>query len=105
MILFVIEINSHPQIKMNYLSTERDQEVAIESIEITREIVSCMDPKFNPRERKPGLQYKTKEELVKAAGGLLFFTLPVLLISLSLRCRYWNHNFSSCGHLQDGALR
>lgn len=65
---------------MNYLSTERDQEVAVESIEITREIVSCMDPKFHPREKKPGLQYKTKEELVRAAGGLRPFALPLLFI-------------------------
>jgi choline dehydrogenase len=56
---------------MNYLSTERDQEVAIESIELTREIVSCMEAKYQPREVKPGLEFRTKEELLKAAGGLL----------------------------------
>lgn len=54
---------------MNYLSTERDQTVAADSISITRDIVSCMNPKYNPVERKPGLGFKTKEELVKAAGG------------------------------------
>jgi choline dehydrogenase len=56
---------------MNYLSTERDQEVAIESINITREIVSCMDTKYQPREVKPGLEFQTREELMKAAGGII----------------------------------
>jgi choline dehydrogenase len=55
---------------MNYLSTERDQEVAIEAIQITRDIVSHLDPKFKPKERSPGIGFQTKEELVKAAGAI-----------------------------------
>lgn len=57
---------------MNYLSTERDQQVAADAINITRDIVSKMNKKFNPREKRPGLNYQTKEELVKAAGGFFF---------------------------------
>lgn len=68
-----LDLKAQPKIQMNYLSTARDQTVAAESIQITRDIVSCMNPKYNPLERKPGLEYKTKEELVKAAGGLLSF--------------------------------
>ena len=57
---------------MNYLSTERDQEVAVDAIAVTRDIVSKMNKKYNPREKRPGLNYQTKQELLKAAGGIPF---------------------------------
>lgn len=66
-----LDITAHPKIHMNYLSTERDQEVAVDAINITRDIVSQMNKKYNPREKRPGLNYQTKQDLIKAAGGNL----------------------------------
>lgn len=60
---------------MNYLSTERDQQVAVDSINITRDIVSKMNKKFNPVEKRPGLNYQTKEDLIKAAGGKFYINI------------------------------
>ncbi len=72
----MIGVDAPPIIQPNYLSTARDQCVAIEAIQITREIASFMDKKYNLRERKPGLNYLTQDELLRAAGGLLHVLFP-----------------------------
>ena len=60
-----------PEIRPNYLSTIEDQKVAAESLRLTRRIVeqSALRP-FTPEEYKPGQQYQTDEELIKAAGDI-----------------------------------
>jgi choline dehydrogenase len=60
-----------PLIHPNYLSTEEDRQVAAESLRLTRKIVQSPALKpFAPEEYKPGVQYQTDEELVKAAGDI-----------------------------------
>ncbi|AWB35834.1 GMC family oxidoreductase [Orrella marina] len=60
-----------PSILCNYLSTEEDRQVAVESIRLTRKIVGqrSLVP-FQPQELKPGAHLKSDEELVQAAGDI-----------------------------------
>ena len=60
-----------PVISPNYLSTDEDRKVAAESLRLTRKIVeqSALAP-YAPQEYKPGVQYQTDAELVKAAGDI-----------------------------------
>ena len=63
---------AYPAIQCNYLSTPEDRTVAVESIRLTRRIVTeseALKP-FEPQEFVPGPQYQTDEELVKAAGDI-----------------------------------
>ncbi|MCY4541283.1 MAG: GMC family oxidoreductase N-terminal domain-containing protein [Rhodobacteraceae bacterium] len=60
-----------PAIAPCYLSTFRDRQVAVEAIRLTRRIVSApaMQP-YEPRERLPGAEVRSDEDLVRAAGDL-----------------------------------
>jgi len=60
-----------PAISPNYLSTDQDRKVAAESLRLTRKIVeqSALAP-YMPEEYKPGVQFQSDEELVKAAGDI-----------------------------------
>ena len=60
-----------PVISPNYLSTDEDRKVAAESLRLTRKIVqqAALGP-YAPEEYKPGVQYQTDDELVKAAGDI-----------------------------------
>ena len=60
-----------PIINPNYLSTDEDRKVAAESLRLTRNIVrqSALAP-YSPEEYKPGNQFQSDEELVKAAGDI-----------------------------------
>ena len=60
-----------PVISPNYLSTDEDRKVAADSLRLTRKIVeqAALGP-YAPEEYKPGVQYQTDDELVKAAGDI-----------------------------------
>jgi len=60
-----------PAIRPNYLSAEADRAVAADSIRLTRRIVAQapLQP-YRPREFKPGPDYETGEDLVRAAGEI-----------------------------------
>ncbi len=61
----------HPSIKLNYLSTQEDRKVAIDSIRKTREIMKAKAlEKYRPEEYLPGLDIATDEQLYRAAGEL-----------------------------------
>ncbi len=63
---------AYPAIQCNYLSTPEDRTVAIESIRLTRRIVTeteALKP-YAPEEFMPGPQYQSDEELVTAAGNI-----------------------------------
>ena len=63
--------NSAPEIAPNYLSTDRDREVAANSLRLTRKIVQQQAlQQFEPEEFVPGTQYQSDEELAKAAGDV-----------------------------------
>ncbi|MEO6918023.1 MAG: GMC family oxidoreductase N-terminal domain-containing protein [Collimonas sp.] len=58
-----------PKITLNYLATEEDRKVAAASVLLTRKIAAAPAlRKYAPEEFKPGLQYRTEEDLIKAAG-------------------------------------
>jgi choline dehydrogenase len=65
------DIDAAPEIKPNYLSTEEDCRVAAESLRLTRRILASPAFKpYAPEEYKPGNQYQTDQQLVKAAGDI-----------------------------------
>ncbi len=63
---------AYPAIAPNYLSTDEDRRVAVDSIRLTRRIVneSAALKYFQPEEFVPGPQLQTDEELVQAAGQI-----------------------------------
>ncbi|RDJ06066.1 GMC family oxidoreductase [Rhizobium grahamii] len=62
---------AQPTISPNYLSTERDRDIAIRSIRLTRRIVAQPSfARFHPEEFKPGSTYRTDAELEQAAGDI-----------------------------------
>ena len=60
----------NPKIKMNYLSTQDDREVAAKSLKIVRKIMleSKTFKKYQPEEYRPGVHITDDEELVKAGS-------------------------------------
>jgi choline dehydrogenase len=60
-----------PKIGPNYLSTDEDRKIAAQSLLLTRNIVAAPAlRRYAPEEFKPGVQYKTEEELALAAGDI-----------------------------------
>jgi choline dehydrogenase len=65
------DANTHPEIKLNYLSSDADHEVAIAGLRFTRKIMaSDALARFQPEEIKPGAAIKDDGDLVQAAGDL-----------------------------------
>ncbi len=66
-----VDPEAAPIIAPNYLSTEEDRKVAAEALRLTRQIVQspALQPHL-PEEYKPGVQYQTEDELIKAAGDI-----------------------------------
>jgi choline dehydrogenase len=60
-----------PAIAPCYLSTAQDRQVAVDSLRVTRRIVSqpALAP-YQPVEYKPGAQYQSDEELARLAGDI-----------------------------------
>ncbi|MCB2077157.1 MAG: GMC family oxidoreductase N-terminal domain-containing protein, partial [Novosphingobium sp.] len=62
---------AHPLIRPNYLATEEDRAVAAQAIRVTREIASQPAmAAFAPEEVRPGPDYRTEEDLARAAGEI-----------------------------------
>jgi len=61
-----------PEIRLNYLSTAEDQRVAVQSLRLSRRIVSETEAlkRYAPEEFLPGPAFQTDAELVKAAGNV-----------------------------------
>ena len=59
-----------PKIKMNYLSTDEDREIAGKSIKIVRDIVmnSKAYKEYDPEELRPGINITDNQSLAKEAG-------------------------------------
>ncbi|OZA14890.1 MAG: choline dehydrogenase [Polynucleobacter sp. 24-46-87] len=66
-----VDPEAPPVIAPNYLSTDEDRKVAADSLRLTRQIMErpALKP-YTPEEYKPGMQYQTEEELIKAAGDI-----------------------------------
>ncbi|MEN9844414.1 MAG: hypothetical protein RLZZ612_2243 [Pseudomonadota bacterium] len=60
-----------PAIQPNYLATPEDQQVAVDSLRLTRRIAAQPAlARCQPEEHKPGVQYQTDDELVRLAGDI-----------------------------------
>jgi len=60
-----------PAIQPNYLSTDGDRQVAIDSLKLTRRIsASPALAKYQPQEFMPGPSYASDEALISAAGNI-----------------------------------
>ena len=60
-----------PKIVPNYLTTPEDRKIAADSLTLTRKIVAAPAlQKYRPEEMKPGAQFRTEEELARAAGDI-----------------------------------
>jgi choline dehydrogenase len=60
-----------PAIRPNYLATDADRQVAVESLKLTRRIVAQPAlAAFKPEEYRPGPQVQTDEDLAKVAGDI-----------------------------------
>jgi choline dehydrogenase len=60
-----------PKITPMYLSTPEDRKVAADALTLTRQIVAAPAMKqYAPEEYKPGVHYRTEEELAQAAGAI-----------------------------------
>jgi choline dehydrogenase len=61
----------HPEIRLNYLSTEEDRQVAVQGMRFTRRIMAAKAlAKYAPEEYRPGASIAKDDELAKAAGTL-----------------------------------
>lgn len=62
---------AQPTISPKYLSTQRDRDIAVRSIRLTRRIVAQPSfARFRPEEFKPGPAYQTEADLERAAGEI-----------------------------------
>jgi choline dehydrogenase len=60
-----------PSIKLNYLSSKTDIDVAVSSVKFTRRIMQAQAlQRFNPQELKPGPEVQSEEQLIDAARDL-----------------------------------
>ncbi len=60
-----------PAIKLNYLSTREDQDIAVNGLKFTRRIMQAEAlARFSPEEWKPGPELTTDEQLLDAARNL-----------------------------------
>jgi choline dehydrogenase len=63
--------NEYPEIKLNYLSTPEDRQVAIDGMRFTRRIMASRAlAKYEPQEFRPGAAVQDDEALARAAGEL-----------------------------------
>jgi len=62
---------AHPEIKLNYLSTEEDRRIAADAMRYTRRIMAAKAlSRYNPIEFRPGGATQSAEALARAAGEL-----------------------------------
>ncbi|RWR15612.1 GMC family oxidoreductase [Paenirhodobacter populi] len=67
----VSDFRAAPAIRPNYLSSPADTEVAARAITLTRHIASMPAfMKYRPEEYRPGPDYQTREDLIRAAGEI-----------------------------------
>jgi choline dehydrogenase len=63
--------DAHPEIRLNYLSTPEDRQVALDGMRFTRRIMSAHAlSKYAPQEWKPGVSVQSDSDLLQAAGAL-----------------------------------
>jgi len=67
----LVNTSRAPLIAPNYLSTDRDREVAVNGLRLTRRIAAAPAlSRYAPEEILPGVSYQSDEELVRAAAKI-----------------------------------
>jgi choline dehydrogenase len=62
---------AHPEIRLNYLSTEEDRKVAVDAMRFTRRIMAASAlARYEPEEYRPGFSIESDSEMQKAAAEL-----------------------------------
>ena len=65
------DVDSHPEIRPNYLSTDHDRRVAVVSVRQAREIMTAAALKrYTPEEFLPGAEVQSEDELMEAIGNI-----------------------------------
>jgi choline dehydrogenase len=65
------DFNVAPLIAPNYLSTQQDRQVAVDSLRVTRNIVAqAALASYLPEETKPGIRFQSDDELARVAGDI-----------------------------------
>lgn len=65
------DARTYPKITLNYLSAEADRRVAVDAIQLTRQIVGQPAlARYRPQEFLPGPAFQSADELVDAAGNI-----------------------------------
>ena len=65
------DVDSHPEIRPNYLSTDHDRRVAVVSVRQAREIMTAAALKrYTPEEFLPGAEVQSEDELIEAIGNI-----------------------------------
>jgi choline dehydrogenase len=65
------DARTYPKITLNYLSAEADRRVAVDAIQLTRQIVGQPAlARYRPQEFLPGPAFQSADELVDAAGNV-----------------------------------
>lgn len=61
-----------PEIRLNYLSTDEDRRIAVQSLRLTRQIITASETmkRYAPDEFLPGPAFQSDAELVTAAGNI-----------------------------------
>ena len=63
--------DTHPEIRLNYLSTAEDQRVAVDALRFTRRIMAARAlQRYSPTEWRPGTDISEDADLLNAAGDL-----------------------------------
>ncbi|MGD8957613.1 MAG: GMC family oxidoreductase N-terminal domain-containing protein [Chromatiaceae bacterium] len=63
--------DTHPEIRLNYLSTAEDRRVAVDALRFTRRIMAARAlQRYSPTEWRPGTHVSEDADLLKAAGDL-----------------------------------
>ena len=66
-----VDVHAPPVIDPNYLSTDEDKKVAIDSVRLTRSIVNqAAFKEYRANEYRPGISAQTNEDLLKAIGDI-----------------------------------
>ena len=66
-----LDVNKQPDIRLNYLSAKRDQEIAVTSIKQVRKIMTAKKlARYEPEEYLPGKPLESDAELLHEAGNI-----------------------------------
>lgn len=65
------DLSVQPEIRLNYLTAERDRQVAVASIRIARRVMATRAlERYRPEELRPGVDVESGEDLAREAGNL-----------------------------------